>query len=89
MNSEDPEEIQGFDIDDFEEEFIQGIRKDQEVLGKLVEDWKYVNYDPKYEVFKKVLSEKLFDEKINDNGKLIVFSESKESSQLPGKTFRG
>ena len=80
MNSEDPEEIQGFDIDDFEEEFIQGIKKDQEVLGKLVEDWKLVNYDPKYEVFKKVLSEKLFDEKINDNGKLIVFSESKETT---------
>lgn len=66
--------------DDFEPGFITGLRKDKVLLDELVHDWANVTQDPKLEVFIDYLKNKLFDKAINKDEKLVVFSESKETT---------
>lgn len=81
MNSDDPAKIQAFDTSDFSEEFIQGIKRDNEILADLVNRWEAINaYDPKYDIFIEKLKKELLSAGINDNKKLVVFSESKETT---------
>ena len=52
LNSDDPSKIQAFDVEEFSEEFKQGIRNDDLILKKLVKQWNSINsYDPKYNTF--------------------------------------
>ncbi|WP_010518964.1 helicase-related protein [Croceivirga radicis] len=88
MNSENPEDIQGFNTEDFAEEFINGIKQDNQVLEKLVKDWSVVIEDPKYNTFRKKLQKELFDGAINDNGKIVVFSESKETTSYMSERLK-
>ena len=88
MSSENPEDIQGFDSTDFGAEFIDGIKKDNTILSELVEEWELVKEDPKYDTFKKKLQEELLNKKINDNKKLVVFSESKETTSYLSKKLK-
>lgn len=76
----DPNLIQVFHREDFSGDFIEGIAHDQSILDDLVDRWKKVDYDPKLEEFIKRLNKELFKDAINDNKKLIVFSESKETT---------
>ena len=66
--------------DDFEDGFADGLRKDFDILQILVNEWKKVNTDPKLDVFKTYLKNKLLSSKINKEGKLVVFSESLETT---------
>lgn len=81
LNSEDPSKIQVFDVSEFSEEFIQGVSKDHQILKELVGKWQAIgDYDPKYETFLNKLKTDLSDKEINGNNKLVVFSESKETT---------
>lgn len=66
--------------EDFEPGFETGLRKDQKLLKELVEQWGKVKQDPKLDVFKEYLSNTLLNPKINKERKLVVFSESKETT---------
>jgi superfamily II DNA/RNA helicase len=66
--------------DDFEPGFITGLKNDKMLLDELVEDWKNITQDPKLDVFKEYLATKLLDKSINKEEKLVVFSESKETT---------
>ena len=66
--------------DDFEPEFVIGLKRDYKILKELNDDWVNVEEDPKLEVFITYLKDKLFDKKINPEMKLVVFSESKETT---------
>ncbi len=66
--------------DDFEPGFITGLKNDKVLLDELVQDWANVTQDPKLEVFIDYLKNKLFDKAINKDEKLVVFSESKETT---------
>lgn len=66
--------------DDFENGFESGLRKDQTILATLLNDWETIEQDPKFETFILYLQEKLLDKKLNQEGKLVVFSESKETT---------
>lgn len=66
--------------EDFEPGFITGLKKDKELLDELVKEWADITQDPKLDIFKKYLKEKLFDKSINKEEKLVVFSESKETT---------
>lgn len=66
--------------DDFEPGFITGLKNDKVLLDALVQDWANVTQDPKLEVFIDYLKNKLFDKAINKDEKLVVFSESKETT---------
>jgi superfamily II DNA/RNA helicase/HKD family nuclease len=66
--------------EDFEPGFINGLRKDKTLLEEMVKEWDQVDQDPKLDIFKEYLSKKLFDKTINKEQKLVVFSESKETT---------
>lgn len=66
--------------DDFEPGFITGLKNDKVLLDELVLDWANVIQDPKLDVFIDYLKNKLFDKSINKDEKLVVFSESKETT---------
>ena len=66
---------------DFVEGFADGILHDDKILSDLVAMWEEIDYDPKLEVFIERMGSELFDKSINNEGKLLVFSESKETTQ--------
>lgn len=66
--------------DDFELGFITGLKNDKVLLDELVKDWASIAQDPKLDIFKEYLAQKLFDKNINKDEKLVVFSESKETT---------
>jgi len=67
--------------DDFEYGFKEGVEKDDAILKELVSKWESVDVDPKLNEFIKYLEETLFDKSINHEGKLVIFSESKETTK--------
>jgi len=66
--------------DDFIPGFYEGLEKDYEILTKLVNNWKGVVGDPKLDEFLFQLKDTLLDKKINPQQKLVIFSESKETT---------
>lgn len=66
--------------EDFEPGFVKGLRKDKLLLDELVQEWDKITQDPKMDVFKEYLKTKLFDKGRNKDGKLVIFSESKETT---------
>jgi len=66
--------------DDFEYNFLPGLKNDYELLKDLNNDWKKITEDPKLEVFVEYLKNTLLSKKINPQSKLVVFSESKETT---------
>lgn len=77
---DDPDKIQVFKCEDFNAKFITGIRHDQKILEYLYGEWVKVKQDPKLDEFLNKLKTELFSKSINDNGKLVIFSESKETT---------
>lgn len=68
--------------EDFETIFIDGLKQDGQILKELVESWDKVTYDPKLDIFiNEYMKGKLFDKSINQEGKLVIFSESKETTK--------
>lgn len=76
---EDPT-IEICEPDDFEYNFLPGLKNDYELLKDLNSDWKKIIDDPKIEVFVEYLKNTLLSKKINPQSKLVVFSESKETT---------
>jgi len=75
-------------IADFENDFIDGLKHDFEILQNLVKEWKKVNTDPKLDIFKEYLKNELLSSKINKEGKLVVFSESQETTDYLYKELK-
>ncbi len=65
---------------DFENGFVEGIETDWQRLEELYNEWKQVEADPKLDEFLRHLKDELLDPKINRQHKLVVFSESKETT---------
>ena len=65
---------------DFENGFTEGLEKDWQRLDELYAAWKVVEEDPKLDEFLRHLKDSLFDPKVNHQSKLVVFSESKETT---------
>ena len=71
--------------DDFEVGFESGLKQDQEILTKLVALWQAIgDQDPKLDTFVSYLQTRLFTD-INHEKKLVVFSESKETTDYLAK----
>ena len=74
---------------DFETIFIDGLKQDGQILKELVEAWDKVTYDPKLDIFiNEYMKGKLFDKSINQEGKLVIFSESKETTKYLSDALR-
>ena len=75
--------------EDFEPGFKEGLEDDGHILEELVEAWNRITYDPKLDIFiNEYLKSKLFDKSINQEGKLVVFSESKETTKYLSDTLK-
>lgn len=75
-----PDLIRAYAADDFDEKFIKGIYHDYSLLIELNSSWSKVNDDPKLEELIYQLESVFFNPKLNDNGKIVIFSESKETT---------
>lgn len=78
--SDDPNLIRQFTTADFNSGFLEGLKHDQEVLDQLTGMWVNVVSDPKLEKLIEKLNGEFSSAGVNDNGKLIIFSESKETT---------
>lgn len=66
--------------DDFLPGFIEGLKKDYEILQDLSNRWNAVTEDPKLDAFIYNLNNELLNKTINPQGKLVIFSESRETT---------
>jgi superfamily II DNA or RNA helicase len=72
--------------EDFQEGFLDGLHRDLGILTELAGAWSALTDDPKLDAFVKCLKTELLASGTNPSGKLVVFSESKETSEyLAGK----
>ncbi|HEY4248448.1 MAG TPA: helicase-related protein [Lacunisphaera sp.] len=65
---------------DFDAAFVEGLRRDATILENLGSAWHDITVDPKLDEFISRLKRGLFDKKLNPAHKLIVFSESAETT---------
>ena len=67
--------------DAFDKKFIALLKQDKEKVDDLIERWSKVKKDPKLIEFAKQILEEFFKPDQNISGKLIIFSESKETAE--------
>lgn len=68
--------------EDFEDGYLAGLQSDYETLDALSKQWVKVKNDPKFDEFLAYLKTELFDRKHNHGGKLVIFSEAKETTDI-------
>jgi len=78
---------------DFSPLFWKGIEKDNQLLKELEQRWGKVVADPKLDTFIKALQKEILGSQFNKEGKVVIFSESKETTsylfaQLTQKGFK-
>ena len=65
----------------FDKKFIINLKNDKKLIDKLVKEWDSVGEkDPKWDEFLKQLRANFLEKKNNPSGKLVIFSESKETA---------
>jgi len=74
--------------DDFEEGFYAGLQSDYELLDALCDEWVRVKEDPKLDEFLTYLKTKLLQRRENPSGKLVIFSEAKETTDYLTKALK-
>lgn len=67
--------------DAFDKKFVSLLKQDKEKVDDLIERWSKVKKDPKLIEFAKQIQEDFFKPNQNISGKLIIFSESKETAE--------
>ena len=67
--------------DAFDKKFVDLLKQEKEKLDNLIERWSKVKKDPKLIEFAKQIQEEFFKSKQNISGKLIIFTESKETAE--------
>lgn len=76
--------------EDFERGFLDGLKRDHDLLCDLCDEWnKFEQEDPKLEEFLTRLKGELFDRETNRDHKLIVFSESRETTEYLAERLAG
>jgi len=69
-----------FKPDDFEGDFIEGLKKDYLLLQELVKIWDNIEQDPKLDTFLASLKDELLSQQKNPTGKLVIFTESADTA---------
>jgi len=64
---------------DFKETFIPLLEFDRKMVADLVNSWKEIDYDPKLNRFLIELKQTFLKKSVNHSGKLVIFTESKET----------
>lgn len=66
--------------EDFESHFLDELKRDYEIVTELRKRWSKVTVDPKLDEFTRRIESELLNKEINPQQKLVVFSESKETT---------
>lgn len=85
---EKKENSEKFSADDFTPGFREALSQDKQVLDELWSEWKNVHDDPKYDKFLDSLRSVLLNKKENPSGKVVVFSESEDTTNYLEKRLR-
>lgn len=70
-----------FSKDDFDKTFVDRLKQDKEKVDDLIGRWSKVKKDPKLTEFTERIRHEFFKPDQNISGKLVIFSESKETTQ--------
>ncbi len=73
------EKFNVYKASDFRADFIEELKFDLSLIDDLIEQWEKVDVDPKLDKFIEMLDGDIFDESENPKGKLVIFSESKDT----------
>lgn len=76
----DEDKLKVFQADQFHDTFLSDLRADLEALENLCSAWDMVEQDPKFDEFLRHMNGRFFDGKANVEGKLVVFSEAKDTT---------
>ena len=85
--SEDNPKNKTFKGADFKDGFIESLKKDAKLLKELVKGWNAIANDPKLDVFLAQLQKQFLNKKTNLEGKLVIFSESKDTVDYLAKAL--
>jgi ERCC4-related helicase len=85
--SEENPKNQTFKGADFKDGFIESLKKDAKLLKELVKGWDAIAHDPKLDVFLAQLQKQFLNKKTNLEGKLVIFSESKDTVDYLAKAL--
>ena len=69
-----------FETKDFEEDYLGQLQSDAKALENLCNEWNDIKSDPKWDAFALILKNELFSATKNLSGKLVIFSESKDTT---------
>ena len=72
-----PEKGKIYKPENFEKDFYTKINEDFNIVKDLYEKWNKIIEDPKYEIFLEKLKNEFFKKEINHQGKVVIFSEAK------------
>jgi len=75
----DEEKAERYRSDDFKPEFIDHLRKDLEILQKIISMWKNIQQDPKLETL--IHNLRYHEVLKSEKSKIIIFTESKETAE--------
>ena len=70
---------QVYTSDEFRKDFTYLLKEDRKHIKELVDEWDKINYDPKLKKFLENLQKLFLNKDKNHSGKLVIFSESKET----------
>lgn len=65
---------------DFKDEFLALLIADKKIVDGLLEKWQKIQIDPKLEEFKRHIKNTFFSKKRSVEGKLVIFTESKDTA---------
>ena len=71
------EKAQSLEAKDFSADFIRDLKSDRKILREVADLWKRIKRDPKWDTFREVLR----GEPKLKKGKLIIFTESRETAE--------
>lgn len=71
----------------FDKSFLTHLKSDKKKIDDLVLRWSKVKKDPKLDEFSKHVKSEFFQKKKNISGKLVIFTESKETGQQLAEHF--
>lgn len=69
-----------FKAEDFDPEFLDGLKKDHILLQELYKHWSEIKEDPKLDELLKAFDNDLFNSDINPTGQLVIFTESNDTA---------
>ena len=80
LSEGDEKKLKVFKADQFQDTFLLNLKADLESLENLCLAWDMVDEDPKFDEFLSQMKGRFLDPAVNVEGKLVVFSEAKDTT---------